>query len=115
MLSCPEREWRCESPLADDEEFQMLFGKDGVFTSFKNKKPDPDPNVRRDLTDDDRLSWDNALSNRTFSKPRNLIEAGERIRLRNPVRWWGMKRDYKWLQKQLKNMGVDPDQARWLL
>lgn len=37
------------------------------------------------------------------------------IKSRNPVRFNRMMRDFRWMQKQMKKMGLNPEDARWLL
>lgn len=37
------------------------------------------------------------------------------IRRRNPARFGRLERDMIWLRRQLLEMGLDPEQARWLL
>ena len=33
----------------------------------------------------------------------------------NTYRWWRLQHDYKWLKKQMKKHGYNPDEARELL
>jgi hypothetical protein len=48
-------------------------------------------------------------------KPRNRDEIIELVTRSNTYRWWRLKHDYKWLQKQMKKHGYNPDEARELL
>lgn len=41
-----------------------------------------------------------------------IIEYLER---KNYYRWWRLRHDYKWLRKQMKKLGQNPDDARELL
>jgi hypothetical protein len=72
---------------------------------------------RRDLTPMDRLGWDDALSSREESTmpPRTREEVIERVKAINPIRWRMMRRDFKWLQKEMHKMGLNPEDARFLL
>lgn len=37
------------------------------------------------------------------------------IRGKNSYRWWRIQHDYKWLRKQMRKLGQNPDDARELL
>ena len=47
--------------------------------------------------------------------PSNLATLRKRIYSLSPVRWKRMQRDFRWMQKQMKKMGLNPEDARWLL
>lgn len=37
------------------------------------------------------------------------------IKSKNSYRWWRLNHDYKWLRKEMKRLGYNPDDARELL
>jgi len=37
------------------------------------------------------------------------------IKQKNSYRWWRIQMDYRWLRKQMKKLGQNPDDARELL
>jgi hypothetical protein len=47
--------------------------------------------------------------------PKNLLQMQAAVARRNPRRWRRMQRDLKWLEKRMKKMGLNPEDARWLL
>lgn len=71
-----------------------------------------DPNPRL-LDDGDVDSFFAAAEARRPQLTREQIIA--KIEARNPHRWWRIQYDYKWLCKQMKRMGLNPDDARELL
>lgn len=75
------------------------------------------PNQPRDLTEADRIGWDVAMDQRAASKmrPQTREDIIRLIRNRNPLRWHGFVKDYKWVQKEMKKLGLNPDDARYLL
>lgn len=68
----------------------------------------------RDLTDEDFVDWDISIQNRkpTLQNKEHAIQA---IRRMNPYKWAEYKRNYKWVQKQMKKLGLNPEDIRWLL
>jgi hypothetical protein len=75
----------------------------------------PNPYQPRDLTDDDRAGWDAALSAQPRGKQATIDDVKQLIRHRNPIKWWQMQRDFKWLQGEMKRLGLNPEDARFLL
>lgn len=71
----------------------------------------------RDLTEQDVLGWADALDRREKApiKPRTIQDVRALIRNRNPVRWNQMQRDFRWVQKQMKKAGLNPEDARYIL
>lgn len=58
------------------------------------------------------------ISDKRDGRPPKLVDNRARqdyLRAKNPVRWYRMKRDFKWAQRQLLKVGVDPEEVRWLL
>lgn len=39
----------------------------------------------------------------------------KRIEQEHPYRYAALQREYRWLQRRLKKMGLNPEDARWLL
>lgn len=78
--------------------------------------PDQRSNLRRSPTEAERLGWDNALTERSKdAPPKTLTSIRTLIKNKNPVRWWQLQRDFKWVQKEMKKMGLNPDDARYIL
>jgi hypothetical protein len=67
----------------------------------------------RDLTIDDRLAWNTAMEDRTSLRTKEDIR--KVMSNRNPVRFWQLQRDFKWLQRQMKKAGLNPEDARYIL
>ena len=68
----------------------------------------------RKLTDEDIDGFYAAAEKRPM-KERTIVNIQEEIKLKNPVRWNRMQRDLKWLKKQMRKMGLNPEEARWVL
>lgn len=72
----------------------------------------------RRLTEEDVGEWVNIDFRRKPGEPPKPVTV-EQLRLilqtSNPLRWWQMRRDFKWAQKQLLKAGYDPEEVRWLL
>lgn len=90
------------------ELFDYIFGDNQ--TPLNPKKP-------RNLTEDDRLGWDDAMDQRQKSplQPRTVQDVQRLIRNRNPLRWHGIQKDFKWVQKEMKKLGLNPEDARYIL
>lgn len=74
------------------------------------------PNIRRDLTEEDRTGWQEAMDSREQSiKPRTIQDVQALLRHRNPIRWNQLRRDFRWMQKEMKRMGLNPEDARYIL
>jgi hypothetical protein len=37
------------------------------------------------------------------------------LKMSNPVRWRQVQNDLKWVQKRMKKMGLNPEDARYIL
>ena len=73
-------------------------------------------NQRRDLTEEDRLGWYDAGTEREKAiRPKTIADVQALVRNRNPVRWRQLQGHYKWLQKELTRMGLNPEDARYML
>lgn len=66
----------------------------------------------RPLTDDDYQTWYDAADQQT--PDRTLDWAAASIRRYNIWKWNQMMRDYRWLQKRMKKLGLNPEDARYL-
>jgi hypothetical protein len=64
----------------------------------------------RQLTDED-IAW---FEDTKLDKPLTMEDVKALLRQRNPVRWWRLQNDFKWMQRQLRKMGRNPEDARWL-
>lgn len=94
----------------------------GVFKDILNievKKffEDNDTSKPRDLTDEDRAGWADAQDARMSSpmRPKTMEDVQRLIRNRNPIRWRQVRRDFRWVQKEMKKLGLNPEDARFIL
>ncbi len=68
---------------------------------------------KRTLRDEEILGWFEAADARKPTMTRDdLIKYLEK---KNSYRMWRIRYDYKWVQKQLKKLGMNPEDARELL
>lgn len=79
----------------------------------------PDPYKKRTLDDDDYESFFSAADARprrtTPRSPQTRADIIAALEKKNSYRMWRLNHDYKWLRRQMKKMGHDPDDARELL
>lgn len=76
----------------------------------------PTRNERRNLTEDDRLSWYDAAGEREKAiRPQTVADVQALVRNRNPIRWYQLQSDFRWLKKQMKKLGLNPEDARYML
>lgn len=71
----------------------------------------------RQLRDADLVGWNESLSERARRqpKPETWEEVRRAIQMSNPVRWGHLQSELRWLKKKMKKMGLNPDDARYLL
>lgn len=67
----------------------------------------------RDLSGKDYEDWFEA-GERELPPERTLAWARAAIRRYNVWKWNQMMRDYRWLQKRMKKLGLNPEDARYL-
>lgn len=67
------------------------------------------------LTDDEQDDWAAAADMGFKPDIKNAEQARKLIRAINPVRFRQCQSDFKWLQKQMKKIGLNPEDARYLL
>jgi hypothetical protein len=83
----------------------------GLWTDFiteykrRRRQLHPDP---MDITYEERLA-------RPYWNQFERRDIRDKIRRKNPIRWNRLERDMVWLRRELLNLGLDPDQARWLV
>lgn len=65
------------------------------------------------LGESDIASFETATRARRV--PKNKEEILLHLKQKNPVRMYRMKRDFRWMQRQMKKMGLNPEDARELL
>lgn len=66
----------------------------------------------RPLTDEDMSSWFAAAERQDgYQPPRGREAVRRHLTKRNAVRFWRLKRDYKWLRKELAKIGINPEDA----
>ena len=68
---------------------------------------------KRRLDDGDIDAFMDAAERRM--RPITRDEIREHMRRKNGWRWWRLQHDYRWLRKQMKKLGLNPDDARELL
>ena len=71
--------------------------------------------TRRKLSEEDVADF---LASRPTQKPiptMTVRRVQHDIMVKNPVRWMRLQKDLKWLQRVVKKMGYQPEDARWLL
>lgn len=76
---------------------------------YKGKPP-------RRVTDDEVLGWIDISEKREGLPPK--IDRDQwlaYLRAKNPVRVRRMTNDFRWAQRMLLKIGVDPEEVRWLL
>ena len=72
--------------------------------------------IRRDVTEKEVGDWLGAAEQRERKiRPRTADAIRLELRRRNYVRYWRLQRDFKWMQKEMKRMGLNPEDARNLL
>lgn len=87
------------------------------FDALKDQlSPSFDPPEPRRLTVQDLTAFQDAQDER-FSKRelRRIEDVRAEISKVNPVKFWQMRRDFKWLQRQMKKLGLNPEDARYIL
>lgn len=70
-------------------------------------------NEKRKLREEDVIGFYEAAHSQTSPKTREQIIAA--LERKNAYRMWRIRHDFKWLRRQLKKMGLNPDDARELL
>lgn len=90
----------------------------GTFSNILGAIINPKPHVKnyvglppRFPTDEEVKSWLHSAE----SRKDNALNVRKELRRRNPIRWKRMQGDLHWMQKELKKMGLDPENARWYL
>lgn len=68
----------------------------------------------RDLTDEDYTDWRVAIERRkpVLEDQAHVMAA---LKRHSPVRWWLFKWTTKWVRKRFRKMGLNPDDAGFLL
>lgn len=74
------------------------------------------PNERTRLSDSDVEGWDGALDARTYSRLplRTREDVRKAIFRMNPIKYRQVMGDYRWLQRKMKKLGLNPEDARYL-
>lgn len=47
-------------------------------------------------------------------RPTTLDSLRGHMRSKNPVRWHRLRRDFAWMQREMRKLGLNPEDARWL-
>lgn len=70
----------------------------------------------RPVTDDEFESWFAAATEQDEPpKHLNRKQLLMMLKVKNPIRMRRLRKDYAWMQRQLKKVGANPEDARWLL
>lgn len=69
----------------------------------------------RDLEDDDIEGWESASEAGYHVKPETRSQVQAMLRRSNPVRWAQCQGDLRWAQRQMKKLGLNPEDARFML
>lgn len=77
---------------------------------------DPNPKYYVDLpprfpTDEEVSAWFRSAE----SNMRVAMTVRRELQSRNKVRWNRLQGDFAWMKKELKKMGLNPEDARWYL
>lgn len=67
-----------------------------------------------DMTPEDYASWDEALDNRQH-KPQTREQVNKALRRINPIKMRQIDGDIKWVKRQVKKMGMNPEDWRLFL
>lgn len=74
--------------------------------------------IRRNTsrTHDANLGWGDPLDKRV-SRPelRKLEDVRQAVQKKSPRRWARIQRDYKWAEKQMLKLGLNPEDTRFIL
>lgn len=67
------------------------------------------------LTEEDHVDWSEAAQAGYHPKPQTVEQIREALRRTNPVKWRQVQADLRWVQKHMKRMGLNPEDARYVL
>lgn len=72
---------------------------------------------KRQPTQEDLLGWIDITEAREGKPPPRVTteQWAAYLKAKNPARWYRMRKDFKWAQRMLLKIGVDPEEVRWLL
>lgn len=62
----------------------------------------------------DQVGWDD-MPDEPFYQAATRKHLQDLMARRNKWRWRRLNRDYKWLEKEMKKLGLNPEDARFLL
>jgi hypothetical protein len=87
--------------------------------SLSLKLPSTTPPAQRSgeeesRVDKDNLSWDD-LPVEPYYSAKTRVDLRIFFRTLNRRRWTRLERDYRWLRKEMEKMGLNPEDARFLL
>lgn len=69
--------------------------------------------VKRRMTRADAASFERAIAK--APKVRDVAAIRKELCTRNYVRWLRLQRDFAWMQKEMKKMGYNPEDARQII
>jgi hypothetical protein len=81
-----------------------------VWASVQNVQKSPESNRPRIPTDEEYSQWVN--SSPEGARPQDIRAYLQHLDSR---RWKRIQKDLKWVEKQLKILGMNPEEGRWYL
>ena len=72
-------------------------------------------NEYRSLNEGDREAWYEAQDKRQGPKFSTIEQVRAHLKKRNAPRYFDLMRQYKWLKKEMVKMGLNPEDARYIL
>jgi hypothetical protein len=72
---------------------------------------------KRQATQEDLFGWVDISDKRDGAPPTRVTKEQWQayLKAKNRARWYRMRKDFKWAQRMLLKIGVDPEEVRWLL
>lgn len=67
---------------------------------------------QRQLTEADIASFEQAHMQKP---PLSTDQVRSIIKHKNPVRWWRLQQDLRWIEREMRKLKMNPEDARWLL
>jgi hypothetical protein len=67
------------------------------------------------LTPEEYVDWSEAANAGFHLKPQTVEDIRAALRRTNPVKWRQIQADMRWIEKHMKKMGLNPEDARYVL
>jgi hypothetical protein len=69
----------------------------------------------RHISEDDKAAWLEAASKRTPPRERDRETLRNYLQARNRLKWYRLQGLLRWYEKEMKKLGLNPEDARWIL